>query len=189
MISCLLLSAGESRRFGAPKALAPIDQQTVIQRLQTMLLASNIDEIKVILGAHHTSIAPHVFNHNKVRIVYNKDYKLGQTTSVQAGISSVDPAVDGIMIVPVDCPWIQTSTVDRLVGTFQAQNPALLIATYQGQRGHPLLINASLIPAVLSIPVDKGLNSLFTAFPPALLEISDPGVVKTFNTQADLKHK
>src|SRR3989338_3666132 len=75
MISCILLSAGLSSRFGSPKALGLLDPSlTVIERVQQMLVSSRLDEIVIVLGFRHTRIKPYVLNHKKIKVVYNKDY-------------------------------------------------------------------------------------------------------------------
>ena len=85
MITCILLSAGLSERFGSPKALACLSDSTVIEHLQNTLLQSCCDKIIVVLGAHASLIQPFIFIHSRIRVVYNKDYYFGQTSSLQAG--------------------------------------------------------------------------------------------------------
>jgi len=187
MITCILLSAGESERFGSPKALARTSQRTAIEDLQNTLLGSIADEIIVVLGAYVDAVKPHVFNHKKVRVVYNKDYKLGQTSSFQTGLSAVGNGTGAVLLVPVDCPLILTSTVDLLIRHFEQSNPVLLIPAYQGKRGHPPVFNASLKTEILTLSPSIGLNSLFAGHAPQILEINDPGIVQTFNTPEELE--
>ena len=187
MVSCVLLSAGESQRFGSPKALAKTSRQTAIEDLQNTLLASIADEIIVVLGSYFDAVKPHVFNHKKVRIVYNKNYKLGQTSSFQTGLSAVGNETCAVLLVPVDCPLILTSTVDLLIRHFKQNNPAILIPAYQSKRGHPPVFSASLKAEILTLSSSTGLNSLFAGHAPQTLEINDPGIIQTFNTPAELE--
>ena len=188
MISCILLTAGESRRFGSPKALAVIGKTTAIERIQkTLLDAAVVDEIIVVLGAHAAKIKPYVFNHKKVRVVHNKDYKLGQTSSFQTGISSVGAFCRGIMLFPVDCPLIKASTIEEIVRDFNAKTPSILVPTYQSQKGHPPMFNASLKRDILALTPEKGINTFFIGHVPMLAEINDPGILKTFNTPQEFK--
>ena len=70
MISCILLSAGQSLRYGSPKALAEIGGSIIIQRILKVLFSSFVDEIVVVLGAHHKEIKHHLLKHKKVKVVY-----------------------------------------------------------------------------------------------------------------------
>ncbi len=187
MVTCVLLSAGESQRFGSPKALAKTSQKTAIEDLQNTLIDSIADEIIVVLGAYSGAIGPHVFNHKKVRIVHNKDYKLGQTSSFQAGLSAVRDNACAVLLVPVDCPFIRTSTVDALIRHFKQTAPAILVPVYRLKRGHPPVFNAALKKEILALPPSIGLNSLFPDHPPQTLDVDDPGIVQAFNTPQELE--
>jgi len=187
MITCILLSAGLSERFGAPKALAPIAGKTVIQQVQKTLLQSVCEEIIVVLGAHAQLISPSIFIHSRIRVVHNKDYFFGQTSSVQAGLREADKSSKGFMLLPVDCPLVQASTIDTIIGHFKKSNPGVLIPTYQNKKGHPPVFNQHLKSKVLDLPMDLGLNSLFADHPPQTIEINDPGIIKSFNTPQELE--
>ncbi len=182
MISCILLAAGLSQRFGSPKALANLNNQRVIQHIQKTLLVSSCDEIIIVLGAEATAIEPYVFNHKRIRIVYNKDYNLGQTASVQAGVREANSSTNGLMFWPVDCPLISLLTVETLIEEFNNAPADILIPSYQEKRGHPPIFNQSLRAKILNLPLTQGLNSLFAEHPPQSLAIDDPGITKSFNT-------
>jgi CTP:molybdopterin cytidylyltransferase MocA len=188
MISCILLTAGESQRFGSPKAVAQIGSMKAIELLQEHLIKSVVDEIIIVTGANESLIKPYVFNHSKVRLVYNKDYKFGQTSSFQTGLSIVDKNTEGFMLLPVDCPFVLTSTMDTLIRFFEPNNAGILIPTYQGQRGHPPIFSSKSKKEIVSLPTEQGLNRLTSKYAPQLLEINDPGIVKTFNTPQELDH-
>jgi len=187
MVTCILLSAGLSERFGSPKALAYISGKTVIQHVQNTLLQSSCDNIIVVLGAHATEIQPSIFIHSRISVVYNKDYYFGQTSSVQAGWREADNASEGIMFLPVDCPLVQASTVDTIIDYFKKHDPDILIPSYQGKKGHPPIFHQRLKSKVLNLPTDLGLNSLFAEHPPQTIEIDDSGIIKSFNTPEEFK--
>ena len=119
MISCVLLSAGLSSRFGSPKALAKISGKTLIERLQKTLLGSFVDEVVIVLGAYAEQIQPFILNHKKVKVVYNKDYNLGQTSSFKAGVNEISSTSDGIMLYPVDYPFVGKDTLMYLIDSFR----------------------------------------------------------------------
>jgi len=187
MITCILLSAGLSERFGSPKALAHISDFTIIQHVQKTLLQSSCDEIIVVLGAHAHEIQPSIFIHNRIRVVYNKDYNFGQTSSLQAGWREVNNSSTGIMFLPVDCPLVQASSISMIVDHFKEHNPDILIPTFQNKKGHPPIFHQRLKSKILGLPLDKGLNSLFADYPPQTIDINDSGIVKSFNTPEELE--
>ncbi|MEI7999294.1 MAG: nucleotidyltransferase family protein [Candidatus Omnitrophota bacterium] len=187
MISCILLTAGESSRFGSPKALANINNIKTIELLQNNLIKSKIHEIIIVTGAHESLIKPYVFNHSKVSLVYNKDYKLGQTSSFQKGLSVVDNNSYGYMLIPIDFPFIKTTTINALILHFQSQDPTILIPLYQGKRGHPPIFHQKLKKNILDLPKEMGINRLNAENQVQTLEVNDPGIIQTFNTNEELE--
>ena len=186
MITCILLSAGLSERFGSPKALAQLYGTTVIEHLQKKILQTACDEIIVVLGAHADQIQPFIFNHSRIRVVYNKDYNLGQTSSVKAGWREVNSST-GVMFFPVDCPLIQTSTIDKVIRHFKKHDPDILVPSYQNKKGHPPIFHQRLRSKILDLPTGLGLNSLFADHPPQTIEIDDPGIIESFNTPEEFE--
>jgi len=187
MISCILLSAGLSERFGSPKALAHIWDCTVIQYVQKTLLESSCDEIIMVLGANADQIQPSIFIHSRIRVVYNKDYNFGQTSSLQVGCREADHSSSGIMFLPVDCPLVKPSSISTILDYFKKHNPDILIPTYQNKKGHPPIFHQRLKSKILDLPMDKGLNSLFADHLPQTIEINDSGIIKSFNTPEELE--
>lgn len=196
MISCILLSAGESLRFGSPKALADLGGKTVIRTLQETLIASRVDEIIVVVGASLNAVKPHILKHKKVKVVYNKDYNLGQTSSFKAGLQTVSPATQGIFLLPADFPLITTETVDHLIQEFlfppqgesQGQ-PLILLPTHEGKKGHPPLFSARLRKELSDLDETLGVNTVVHRHPDEtrLFPVEDSGVVMSFNTQEEFE--
>ena len=190
MVSCILLSAGLSTRFGSPKALATIRGVTVIERLQRILIESHVGEVIVVLGAEAEKIRPFLLNDKKLKPVYNADYRLGQTSSVKTGIKVILNESCGIMLWPIDYPLIRKETIDQLTLEFLTRRPSVLIPTYTNRKGHPPIFHVSLKTKLLTIDNHMGINSLQRQFSTLkelqpcsyLLSVDDPGILCTFNT-------
>ena len=144
MVSCILLSAGESLRFGSPKAIAKINAKTVIEHVLDTLVASPLEEIVVVLGAHQDDIKPYLFKHKKVKSVYNKDYNLGQTSSFKAGLCAVSKKTKGMLLLPVDYPLVTSKTITTVVHNFLEKIPLIQLPMYDQKRGHPPIFNVRL---------------------------------------------
>ena len=189
MFTCILLTAGLSRRFGSPKALAILERETVIERLQNLLLTTQIDEIVIVLGAQAECIKPYLLKHNKVKFVYHKDYNLGQTSSFKAGMLGSSKNVDGFLLLPVDYPFIKKQTINALIRFFKKCRPLMVIPSFDGKRGHPPLFSAVLKHELLNIDNTCGINSLIQAHKDGveILAVEDEGVVRTFNTPEEWK--
>jgi len=184
MLSCILLTAGLNERFGSPKALAKINEGIVIEHLQGTLLATPIDEIIIVLGAHATEIKPFLLNHKRVKVVYNKDYNFGQTSSFKVGLDHLSQKTKGVMLLPVDFPAIKSRTIETLHEKFLSHRPMILIPTYNGQKGHPPVFSISLKKEFHQLNNSVGINTISRQHTQEteFLSIQDPGVLATFNT-------
>lgn len=187
MLTCIILAAGYSQRFGSPKALALWPNgKTVLANMLDSILSSTVDEIIVVLGAHADVIQSHVFNHKRVRFVYNKDYNFGQISSVQTAINALTPQTESFFILPVDFPNIHAEIFDRLRKNFDP-NMLGIIPTFKTRKGHPPLLRRELIPEILTLSFDQGLNTVLKNNQSRiqLHEVQDEGIVQTFNTQEE----
>ena len=193
MISCILLTAGLNSRFHSPKALARLGQDTVIEHLQKDLINTQLFEIVIVLGSEAHTIKPFLLNHKKIHFVYNKDYNLGQTSSFKIGLTRISSQSQGIMLLPIDYPFIKIKTIYFILKNFLFLSaPHFFIPTYQNKKGHPLVFNASFKEEFQNLDNALGINTIFHrhADKTIFFDVDDPGVVSTFNTQeefADIK--
>lgn len=184
MISCILLSAGESLRFGSPKALASLKGQTVIEYICQKLKNSQIAETIIVLGAHKELIEPYLLKHKDIRVVYNNHYKFGQSSSFKCGVETASADAKGFMLLPVDCPFILTETLDRIMAQFECDPQSLLIPSFKRRKGHPPIFPQWLRSEILNMENTLGMNSLIDAHQNKtnIVDFDDPGIVQTFNT-------
>ena len=189
MVSCLLLSAGFSSRFGSPKALARLGDRTLIEHLQELLLSAQLHEIIIVLGHGAEQIKPFLFKHTKIKVVYNKDYKFGQTSSFKCGLKEVTAAATGILLFPVDYPLIKKETLDILISYFEENKPSILIPSCQDKKGHPPILAAGLKNELLALKDSMGVNAVIHdhADEVTVLPVDDPGVIKSFNTKEEFE--
>ncbi|MBI5150125.1 MAG: nucleotidyltransferase family protein [Candidatus Omnitrophica bacterium] len=189
MVTGILLSAGLSSRFGSPKALAKLGQETVIERLEKLLLSTETAELIIVLGHGAEQIKPVLFKHKKVKIVYNKDYKLGQTSSLKTALAHIALDANGILLLPVDYPLIKQETLQTLIGFFQKRNPLILIPSYHGDKGHPPIFDIRLKKEFLDLDNAVGINTVIHrhAAETCVLPVEDEGVIRSFNTPEEFE--
>lgn len=187
MIYCVVLAAGLSSRFHSPKALADYNGRPVINHILKTILNTHINGIQIILGAHKEILEPQILKHTHISIVYNKDYNLGQTSSFQAGVRSLPKDTTGIILWPVDFPFIQPSTINQMIEIFHHNKDKIIIPSFQNRKGHPAFFCASLKEDILSLDHNKGINTLIHnhANNTTVLPVNDEGVLLSFNTQEE----
>ena len=179
MIAGLILAAGESSRMGTPKATLAYRGRTFLELIVETLREGGLDPIVVVLGHQAEEIRRQV-RIEPALVVINPDYRSGQTSSLQAGLLAMaadDP--EAVLLCLVDHPAVSKETVRTLVATFRQCGAPVVIPTYQGRRGHPVLIGRQLYQKLLALACDAGADSVVRRYRPGteFIEVEDEGVV------------
>ena len=189
MLAALILAAGESRRMGSPKATLPFPtgeatpgKVTFLDHLISVVQRPRIGVIRVVLGANAEKIQQRV-RLKPDWLVFNSDWPKGQLSSIQAGIRSLPPDTDGVLLCPVDTPLITRQLVDILVQRFYENGRSIIVPVHREQRGHPVIFAARLYPELLSAPEDKGARAVVWNHSSDVLEVptEEEGVVLNLN--------
>jgi molybdenum cofactor cytidylyltransferase len=179
----IILSAGESRRMGTPKALLRYRNESFLDTL-VGLFAPRCEPVIVVLGAGAETIRAQTAR--PARFVVNPDYRVGMTTSLQCGLRAVPPEAEGVLFTLVDHPAVSADTVRVLLGHSQAR---LRVPRYQGRRGHPIWFSRHLIPEFLALPPTGAARDVVGthAEETEFLDLDDAGVVADIDNPADYR--
>ncbi|HWP86088.1 MAG TPA: nucleotidyltransferase family protein [Terriglobia bacterium] len=155
-IAGILLAAGESRRMGRDKALLPLGKRTFLEHL-TAVLDGEVDPLVVVLGHHAAEIERQVRLPATAVLLRNPDYPQGQLSSLHVALRHLaDRVVDGALVCLVDHPAITKEVVRALIRSFAASGASILLPTWNGRRGHPVLFAQRLFGELLTTPLDQG---------------------------------
>ncbi len=160
MIAGLILAAGESSRMGRDKALLVYRGRTFLETILGMLREAGIQRVVVVLG-HHAEEIQCAVDLSAAEVVVNRDYARGQTSSLQAGLRALEGEdLEAVVLALVDHPAVSAEVVRALVAAFEQSRAPVVIPTFHGQRGHPVLISRGLFPELLSLNTEQGANTV-----------------------------
>jgi len=163
MIGALILAAGESGRMGQDKALLTYRGRTFLETIIDRLREAGIERITVVLGYHAEQVQAAV-KLKEVHVVINPDYRRGQTSSLQAGLqASATAGLEAVVLCLVDHPLVKAGTVQKLVARFRDSGCPVVIPTFQGKRGHPVLIGRALFDELLRLDPGRGADGVIRA--------------------------
>jgi molybdenum cofactor cytidylyltransferase len=188
-LAAVILSGGESRRMGAPKALIPYGGKTFVEHLIEVTRHTRVGLTRIVVGAHADEIRNKLSAH-AAEIVVNADWAKGQLSSIQAGIRSLPEGVTaGMILCPVDHPIIFAALVAQLIKEFDSSAKEIVLPTYQGRRGHPLIFRASLYPELLAASAEVGARQVVWAHANDIREVAtkEEGVVLNINDAETLE--
>jgi molybdenum cofactor cytidylyltransferase len=147
--------------MGSPKALLPYRGRTFLEHLLDIAQHPQISPILVVLGPHAEQIQKAVVLDN-VTVIVNQNWQQGQLSSIQAAVRHliVKDESDGLMLFLVDHPFISRSLVDQLVGEFYRAGKSVVLPTFHGKRGHPVIFGRPLYEELLAAPLDQGARTV-----------------------------
>jgi molybdenum cofactor cytidylyltransferase len=171
----LILAAGRSSRMGRFKPLLPLGNVSVVERVIHLFRAVGLSAVYVVVGHRAEDLRTRLTASGVASgptIVSNPRHDEGMFSSVQAGLAAVGSAVGNIFIQPVDVPLVRPATVHLLLAALADHPETAIHPTWKGRRGHPPLIPASMIPAILNHDGTGGLRALLDT--PAVRSVEIP---------------
>jgi len=173
-IALIILAAGKSTRFPGNKLLAKINGEFMIEKIVKTALSSKVYRILIVTGYEAEKIKQLIeeMKDERIQIVYNPKYEEGQSSSVKTGVKKVIEEADAVMIHPADVPFITPEDIDRLIEVFEITNAAIIVASYRGRHGHPILFSSKLFSEIMEITEEKhGLKELVEKYREEIVEV------------------
>lgn len=168
-VAAVVLAAGAATRFGSSK------QQLLLPRVLDRLRESSVGEIVVVGGAYDLRDDQ---SQGSVRHVQCAEWERGPGASLRCGLAVLGLEVNAAVVVLADGPLLSPAAVDRVVESWAGEGGDVVAASYDGIRGHPLVVDR----AVWTSVPDEGLRML----EPRLVPCDDLGFPGDVDTPDDL---
>jgi molybdenum cofactor cytidylyltransferase len=186
----ILLGAGESKRMGVNKLLLPWGKKIVLTHCADTLLHSTVKEVVIVLS-DRTKVIENQFKGRKIKVVVNSQYRRGMSASIQKGIRAIAPNSHGILIALGDMPFLRSRTVNSLIRAFSHGKGTIIVPSFLGRQGHPVIFHVRFKKELLRLKGDAGGRSIIERYPKEvkLVRIRSEGVVKDIDTWRDYKEE
>ncbi len=170
--AAVVLAGGRSSRLPPLKPLLPVDGVPAVVRTASTFGDVGVEPL-VVVGFAAAELVP-VLEAAALHYAVNEDYDRGMYSSLVTGVRALGEAgggtCDWLFVQPADCPLVRGETIGRLMRAARGAGrgaarpegapPRALIPTAHGRRGHPPLLSAGLLPAVLKREPPGGLRTL-----------------------------
>lgn len=185
----LLLAAGFSRRYGAPKLVELMSPDTLMAELSCRNLMQGTDRVIAVVRPEQHELAQALMKTGAdVRSFEEAHRGMGATLSFAVRSA---PSADGWLIALADMPLIKASTIRKITESLRSGS-SLVMPAYRGQRGHPVGFNRTHYPALIQLEGDRGARSIIVGHADAttLISVDDAGILQDIDTPDDLiRHK
>jgi molybdenum cofactor cytidylyltransferase/nicotine blue oxidoreductase len=138
-VAAVVLAAGGGRRYGMPKALVRYEGSLLVERAVRTARAV-CDPVLVVLGAQAVDVWRQA-DLDGATVLANQEWETGMASSLRTGLEGLrgwPGRVDAALVTLVDMPGMTPAALARMAE--HAAPDALACATYDGVRGHPVLL-------------------------------------------------
>lgn len=162
-VAACVLAAGRSQRMGeSNKLMMSLNGKTLLQHVLSSIKTSVIDETVVVTGYQSEQVNRSISAFN-VRTVTNEAYLQGLSTSVKKGIENLSGNAGCVLICLADMPFVCGQTINTIVAAFK-RNGKIIVPTYFGKDGNPVLWPKSYFENLASLRGDRGAKGLLKKY-------------------------
>ena len=180
-IAGVVLAAGESRRFGGRKQLAPLGGRTLLEHVLAAGRAAGLRPVVAVVPVWLTR--PAGFDAG-VAWLRNPFPERGMSYSLQLGLAAVPPAAGAAIVLLGDQPTVGVAQLAALVAA-RGERP-MVASGARGVLAPPLLIERSHFGVVETLGGDIGLREILSQHPEWVTTVEVERHAADVDTPADL---
>lgn len=157
-LACILLAAGEARRFGGRKLEAEVEGKMLGLHAAEFLAGMGFGAMVAVCNA-----ANQAFNRELAaqgfRIVFNAEPSAGQARSLALGVAAIcEGQADAALVALADMPFVSAAHLRQLADAFDGQRP---VCSADGTaRMPPAILPRWLWPDLLTLTGDQGARAM-----------------------------
>jgi molybdenum cofactor cytidylyltransferase len=186
IVSGLILAAGASTRLGQPKQLLPFKGITLVGwTVHQFESCASLDEVVVVLGTTADEVRKQV-KFGRSKIVKNLATGEGCSASYRVGIEAFHPKTEAMVVLLGDQPGVNPFIVEQVVSAWKVEGGKIVLANYQGRKGHPMLFARELFEQLVRLHGDKAVWKVVDQHPDWVREVAiDRPYPRDINTWED----
>jgi len=184
-IGGVILAAGEARRFGAQKLLAPLGGRPLLQHVIDAANTSCLEDIALVVGANAEDLVVRL-DVGRARVVRNPDPSRGLASSLQVGLRGLDPRLHAALVLLGDVPGVTTALIDELVSRGRETRASAIVSVWRGRRSPPVVLHKSLWASAFALQGDVGMREVLADQDVVEFSVTDPlGSLDDIDTEED----
>ena len=172
-ISAIILAAGLSSRMGdKQKLVLPYQGKPLLGHMLTALDEADLVGRVVAVTGHESEAIGAVCLSYSAEVAHNEHFKDGLASSIKVGVQACEAGSDGILICHGDMPLINKDHIQALCATFQINSDKIIVPSFEGRQGNPVLWPKSYFSRLKSLKGDKGAKAILQENQDAIIRIN-----------------
>lgn len=174
-LAAIIIATKDAPWSGAPLALAPWNDETLIEFTIAQLRAADVRDVEVVLGRGAAEIIP-LISLDNVEPVVDARAAEDRASSVRAGAAAVPRGTEHAVLAFIDEPrpsWVYGRLIDAHVDA----GAAITRPAYRDRTGAPLVVDATVLATLRNVADEDGLRRVIEGSPVNTVSIDDEVVV------------
>ena len=184
----LVLAAGASKRMGPDrnKLILRIGDRLLLRRVVDVFRDAEVEPIFAVLG-HQADVVEPTLGRG-IDVIRHEDWAQGMGSSIARGVSSIEAAhhPDAFLLCVGDLPGLRASAVRSVRDVFVREGNAdsIVVPTFEGSEGHPVLFGRSHAKALAALQGDLGARKILEANASSVIRVpvADDGILRDVDT-------
>lgn len=174
----VIAAAGMSTRMKAFKPMLELAGTTAIRKAISSFRSKGIHEIVVVIGHNAAILKEHVSSEGVVCLMNDKYKTTDMFYSAKIGLDYIKDRCDRVFFLPGDVPLFSPDSLNIMMRSMSTGKCSILLPTHNGIKGHPILINSAVIPALSDYKGNGGLKGAIERFGGKIrtIELEDAGM-------------
>jgi molybdenum cofactor cytidylyltransferase len=184
-VAGVVLAAGGSSRLRRPKQLVSWHGKPLVWHAVRAAIEGGLSPVVVVLGSGAEEVRASLRD-EPVRFVHNKAWEEGQSTSVRAGLASVEREAEAVVFLLSDTPFVDGHLVAALLHEHRLSLTPIVAPQVEGRWANPVLFDRETFRDLASLYGDLGGRLLFDHFRIAGIQW-DASILVDIDTPEDLR--
>nr|WP_325211631.1 nucleotidyltransferase family protein [uncultured Oscillibacter sp.] len=155
-LGCVVMAAGNARRFGENKLAAGVGGRSLILRALEAVPGEEFEKVAVVTQYPEVMELAERFRFSAVR---NEHPDWGISHTIRLGLESLGNCA-GAMFLVSDQPLLRQESVRALAELWQSRPDNIAALAHGGVRGNPCVFPARFFPELLALTEDRGGNTV-----------------------------
>lgn len=151
-ITAIIMASGYSKRMGKDKLFLSYKNKTFIEHIIDKV--KNCNFYSSIIVAKDDKVI-NLAEHMGIKAVKNEQAYKGQSEAIKLGIMN-SPDSDGYMFFTADQPLLDINTIQFLMNSFNKNSNCIIIPSYKGRRGSPVIFSSRFLKELKELQGDVG---------------------------------
>lgn len=184
-IGCVLMAAGNAKRFGDNKLDKTIDGKSLIDRALDCIGVQSLYKVAVV--SQYDEVMQKAENLGFVA-VKNKHPDFGISHTIKLGIDALSDC-DAIMFMVSDQPLLKKESVKAMIDFYKDNVDFIVGMSYGGVRGNPCIFPKEFFGELKKLKEDHGGNTVIRQHEDRLrlFEATHPDELSDIDTKEDLR--